>query len=251
MTSTQRLKNKVAVVTGGANGIGLAIVERFYQEGASVVIADISGAEASVAKRLGERAIGFHADVSVSADVQAMLKAACDHFGGLDILCNNAGIAGGMNFVADYDEEAYEHIMAINLRSVFLGMKYAIPLMKQRGGGSIVSTSSLASMISSPGLGIYGATKAAINQLTRSAAAEYAADKIRVNAVCPAATATDIVKTFIKTEPKAAAAAVAAIPMGRVAEPSEVADVVLFLASDESSFVTGLAVPIDGGYHIV
>lgn len=251
MSSSRRLENKVAVVTGGASGIGLAIVERLHEEGARIVIADISGEEKTVANRLGARVVDVNADVTVAADIRRMLQVACDRFGGLDILCNNAGIAGSLDSIADYDEDAYERLMAINLRGVFLGMKYAIPLMIQRGGGAIVNTSSLASLIASPGLGVYGAAKAGINALTRSAAAEYAQHKIRVNAVCPAAVLTPLVAKLFETNPAASAAAVAMIPSKRAAQPAEIADVVLFFASDESSFVTGVSIPVDGGYSVV
>lgn len=251
MTTVARLQHKVALVTGGASGIGLAIVERFHAEGACVVIADISGEQTAVAARLGERALGVRADVSISADVQAMLKTASDHFGGLDILCNNAGIDGDLKSIADFDEHNYERVMAINLRSVFLGMKYGIPLLKQRGGGSIINTSSLASLIGKQGLGIYGASKAAINQLTRSAAVEYAADRIRVNAICPGGTETAIVAQLVRDHPEAVAASLALTPIGRFAQPAEIANVALFLASDESSYVTGVALPVDGGYSVL
>ena len=246
-----RLKNKVAVVTGAASGIGLAIAERFYAEGASVVIADISGKETGVALKLGDRALAIHTDVTRSADIQAMLKAAVDRFGGVDILCNNAGIDGEMHLIADFDEDNYDRIMAINLRGVFLGIKHAIPLMKSRGGGSIINTASTAGITATPGLGIYGATKAGVMQLSRSAAVEYALDKIRVNAICPAMIETPLVSHLLKTNPDDAARVLAVTPMGRVGQPREVADVALFLASDESSYVTGVSLPVDGAYTVL
>ena len=246
-----RLKNKIAVVTGAASGIGLAIAERFYAEGASVVVADISGNEVAVAKRLGERAIATHTDVTSSADIQAMFKAAVTKFGGVDILCNNAGIDGEMHLIADFDEDNYERVMAVNLRGVFLGMKYAIPLMKQRGGGSIINIASAAGITATPGLGIYGATKAAVMQLARSGAVEYAADKIRVNAICPAMIETPLLAQLFKTNKVIADRVLAVTPMGRVGQPREVADVALFLASDESSYVTGVSLPVDGAYTVL
>ena len=251
MTTEGRLKNKVAVVTGGGSGIGRAIAERFYAEGASVVVADVSGKETEVAKVLGERALAVHTDVTISADVQAMFKAAVDRFGGIDIVCNNAGIDGDMCLLADFDEENYERIMAINLRGVFLGIKYAIPLLKKRGGGSIINTASTAGITATPGLGVYGATKAAVMQLSRSAAVEYAMDKIRVNAICPAMIETPLVSHLLKSNPDDAARVLAVTPMGRVGQPKEVADVALFLASNESSYVTGVSLPVDGAYTVL
>lgn len=251
MSNELKLAGKVAVVTGGASGIGLAITERLYEHGAKVVVADRSGEQNAVAARLGERAIAMQVDVTSSAQVQEMLVGVIDRWGGLDILCNNAGIDGGIQLLADVSEEGFEEIMRINLRGTFLGMKYAIPLMKKQGGGVIVNTSSLAALISSRGLGVYGASKAAINQLTRSAAAEYAADNIRVNAVCPGATATPMVESIFEKYPVEAAASIANMPMARLAKTGEIADAVLFLASADSSFITGVSLPLDGGYSIV
>lgn len=251
MTKQMTLEGNVAIVTGGASGIGLAIVERLHGKGASVVVADRSGAQTEVAARLGGRALAVQADVTSSAEIQAMFDITCAQFGGIDILCNNAGIDGGINLVADTSEELFDRILNTNLRSVFLCMKYGIPLMKQRGGGAIVNTSSLASLISSRGLGVYGASKAAINQLTRSAAAEYATDGIRVNAICPGGTATPLVQELFGNSPDAGAASIANTPMGRFASTSEVADAVLFLASGQSSYITGVTLPLDGGYSVV
>ncbi len=251
MSDTHRLSSKVAVITGAASGIGRAIAERFHGAGANVVIADRSGEQTAFAKLLGDRALAVHADVTVSADIQAMLQATVAHFGGLDILCNNAGIDGEMRMLADFDEDNYERVMAINLRGVFLGIKYAIPLMKRRGGGSIINIASTAGMTATPGLGVYGAAKAGVMQLSRSAAVEYAADKIRVNAICPAMIETPMVAHLMKTNPQDAARVLAVTPMGRVGQPSEVADVALFLASDESSYVTGVSLPVDGAYSVL
>jgi NAD(P)-dependent dehydrogenase (short-subunit alcohol dehydrogenase family) len=249
--SPGRLKNKVAVVTGAGSGIGRAIAERFYAEGASLVLADISGDENALARALGERALAVRADVTSSVAVRAMLNAAVERFGGIDILCNNAGIDGDIRMLADVDDDNYERIMAINLRGVFFGIKYAIPLLQRRGGGSIINIASTAGITATPGLSVYGASKAGVMQLSRSAAVEYAADKIRVNAICPAMIETPLVANLMKAHPEAAARVLAVTPMGRVGQPREVADVALFLASNESSYVTGVSLPVDGAYTVL
>lgn len=251
MNCAAQLQGKVAIVTGGASGIGRAIVERLHSAGAQVVIADVSGKQNELARSLGERALAVQADVSNSAEVRAMLASTVEHFGGLDVLCNNAGIDGDFHALADYSEDNYERLMAVNLRSVFLCMKFAIPLLQARGGGSIVNIASTAGLTVSPGLGVYGATKAGMIQLGRSAAVEYAKDKIRVNAICPAMIETPLVAELMKANPAAAAHVLAHTPLGRVGQPCEVAEVALFLASDASSYVTGVALPVDGAHTIV
>jgi NAD(P)-dependent dehydrogenase (short-subunit alcohol dehydrogenase family) len=246
-----RLAGRVAVVTGAGSGIGRAIAERFYGVGAAVVVSDMSGQEVDVARSLGERALAVRCDVTNTADIKRMLNAAVERFGGIDILCNNAGIDGDMRLIADIDEDNFDRVMAINLRGVFLGIKYAIPLLKKRGGGSIVNIASVAGITATPGLGVYGAAKAGVMQLTRSAAVEYAADKIRVNAICPAMIETPMVSRLLKTHPQDAARVLAVTPAGRVGQPHEVADAALYLACDESSYVTGISLPVDGAYTVL
>ena len=180
---TDRLRGKVALVTGAGSGIGNAIAERFIAEGAKVVAVDISGNQNAVAEKLGPNCVPFHADVSKSADVQAMLAAAVSKFGGLHVLCNNAAIEGHMAPVGEYPEEEWEKVMAINLRSVFLGMRYGIPLMLKSGGGSIVNTASMAAMVAFPNMAAYCAAKGVVKQLTKTAAIEYAAQGRRANAI--------------------------------------------------------------------
>jgi NAD(P)-dependent dehydrogenase (short-subunit alcohol dehydrogenase family) len=243
-----RLEGKVAVVTGAGSGIGEAIAERFCKEGARVVAADISGRQNETARRIGAGCRAVHADVSKSADVQAMLETAQSAFGRLDILCNNAGIDGAMAKTGEYSEENFDQVWAINGRSVFLGMRYAIPMMLATGGGSIVNTTSIASIVAFPTMIAYCAAKGAGLQMTRTAAAEYAAQGIRVNAILPGPVATGITRHMPAEYIEAVKNAT---PQRRMADPSELANLALFLASDEASFITGAAMTADGGYTLL
>jgi NAD(P)-dependent dehydrogenase (short-subunit alcohol dehydrogenase family) len=241
----KRIEGKVAVVTGAGYGMGAAIAERFVQEGAFVVAADISGKQNEVAKRLGERCIPHQADVSSTADVRGMMETARRTFGGLNILCNNAGIQGPLLKTADYDEAAFERVLAVNARGVFLGMKYAIPIMLEGGGGNIVNTASMASVVAFPQLIAYNASKGAVRMMTKTAAVEYAEQNIRVNCFCPGSIKTGMLDGMPQ---EYVDAVVQANPVKRVGEPREIADLALFLASDEAAFITGTEILIDGGY---
>jgi len=240
-----RLEGKVAVVTGAGSGIGAATAEAFVREGAKVVAADISGAQEDVAKRVGENCLAVHADVSKGSDIQTMLAAAVDSFGGLDILHNNAGIDGAVALTGEMGEEEFDRVWSINGRGVWLGMHYAIPLMLERGGGSIINTASIASLVGFPGMSGYCAAKGAVLMITKTAAAEYAGQGIRVNAICPGPIRTGITDSLPK---ELIDGVVAMTPLGRFGATSEVADLAVFLASGESSFITGSAIVIDGGY---
>ena len=240
-----RLSGKVAVVTGSGSGIGKAIVERFIAEGAKVVAVDISGKQEELAARLGANCLPFRADVAVSADVQAMLAAAEAKFGKLDVLVNNAAIEGHLAPIAEYPEEEYEKVMAVNCRSVFLGMRYAIPMMLKNGRGAIVNTSSMAASVAFPRMSAYCAAKGAVKQMTKTAAVEYADKGIRANCICPGTILTAITEAL---PPDYINAIINANPVKRIADPSEVAALALFLASDESSFITATEITIDGGY---
>jgi NAD(P)-dependent dehydrogenase (short-subunit alcohol dehydrogenase family) len=224
------------------------MAERFCKEGAKVIVADISGQQDEVAKRLGVNCRGVHADVSKSADVQAMLATAISAFGRLDILCNNAAIDGVMAKTGEYKEEDFDQVWAVNGKSIFLGMRYAIPLMLASGGGSIVNTTSIASVVAFPTMIGYCAAKGAGLQMTRTTAAEYAAEGIRVNAIMPGPVRTGITQHMPAEYIEAVKNAV---PQRRMAEPSEIANLALFLASEESSFITGAAMAADGGYTIL
>lgn len=243
-----RLDGKVAWVTGGASGIGEGIVKAFVAEGAKVAIVDVSGAQDALAKELGEATIAVHADVSKGADVQAALKAAVDAFGGIDIIVNNAGIDGAVGPLAEYSEEDYDKVMGINAKGVFLGLRYGIPLLLQRGGGSVINTASMAADVAFPGMNAYCASKGAVVMLTKTAAAEYAGQNIRVNAVKPGAIRTAITDSL---PPELINGVKNATPVGRYGTTAELGALAVYLASDESKFVTGSDILIDGGYCLV
>ena len=239
-----RLNGKVAVVTGAGSGIGAAMVEAFHHEGACIVAVDISGAQEDLAKRLGDRCLPYHADVSNSDEVQAMLRTAAREFGRLDVLCNNAGIEGEVVKTAYCTEENFDRVWSVNGRAVFLGMKYAIPMLLETGGGSIINTASVASVVAFPKMTAYGAAKAAVLMMTKTVAAEYASRNIRVNAICPGAIATGMTQSLGPL----ISAVKEATPAGRMGQPSEIANLAVLLASDEAPFLTGTGIVVDGGY---
>lgn len=243
-----RLEGKVGVVTGAGSGMGRAMAIRFAQEGAHLVIVDISGGEEESAALAGADAVACRADVSKAADVQRAIGLAVERFGRLDIICNNAGIQGPLATTADYDEDEWDRVIAVNLKGVFLGMKYAIPEMLKVGGGSIVNTSSMAAIVAFPTLPAYSASKGGVSCLTRLTAAEYASQGIRVNAILPGAIDTGMTRGMPKDYLDGA---VAATLMGRIGRPEEIANLALFLASDEASFITGTETQVDGGYTLV
>jgi NAD(P)-dependent dehydrogenase (short-subunit alcohol dehydrogenase family) len=245
-----RLAGKVAIVTGGGQGIGQAIVERFVNEGASVAVVDISGEEKNVAGAHGDSAIGIRADVSVADDVAQMIDETRAAFGGwLDVLCNNAGVDGPTKPLGDYEVEEFERLVNVNLRGVFLGMKYALPVMAAQGGGSIVNTASALSYLGMPGQATYAGTKAGVVQMSRTAAWEYGGRGVRVNALSPGGVLTAIAERFFADNPEHEAAYTACHALGRLADPAEIAAAALFLASDDASFVTGINLPVDAGWN--
>ena len=207
--------------------------------------ADISGNEKALADELGERAVAVRADVTEGSDVAAMVDAARAAFGGLHVMVNNAGIDGTMGPIADCSEENFDRVIAVNLKGVFLGMKHALPVMVAGGGGSVVNIASAAGLVGFPMLPAYCASKGGVVQLTRAGALEYAAAGVRVNAICPGVIDTPLTAGI---DPGMTDAATAMTPLGRLGRPSEIAALAVFLASDESSYMTGAAVSIDGGF---
>jgi NAD(P)-dependent dehydrogenase (short-subunit alcohol dehydrogenase family) len=240
-----KLADKVAVVTGAGSGIGAAIAEALHREGVKVVAADISGQQEELAKRLGGDCVPVHANVTKGTDIQTMLEVATSTFGRLDIVCNNAGIDGELVPTADCSEENYDRVMAVNARGVFLGMRYAIPILVAGGGGSIVNTASIASTVAFPTMSPYCASKGAILMMTKTAAVEYAGASVRINCICPGVTDTALVRQMPQ---QLIEGATALTPMGRMGQPTEMANAAVFLASDDASFITGAAITIDGGY---
>jgi len=247
-----QFSEKVALVTGAASGIGRATAVAFAKAGARIVVADIEpdGGEVTVdlITELGGTAQFVRADVSKSDDVERCVQFAVDQFGRLDFAFNNAGIEGLQAPVADCTEENWDRVIAINLKSVFLCMKAEIPAMLKAGGGSIVNCASVAGLVGFGGIPAYTASKHGIVGLTKNAALDYATAGIRVNAVCPGVIETAMIDRFTGGNADAHAAMTSMEPMGRLGRPEEVADAVIWLCSDASSFVTGIALPVDGAF---
>ncbi|MCZ6460186.1 MAG: SDR family oxidoreductase [Gammaproteobacteria bacterium] len=248
-----RLNGKVAVITGGGGGIGRAAAALFVAEGANVVLVDIDErALAEVVSEIGSNQVSaFVADVTSAADNAAMVACAEERYGGLDIFLANAGIEGDVAPLIDYDEARFDQVMNVNVKGVFLGLQSAIPALHKRGGGSIVITSSIAGVRGAPGIAAYATSKHAVIGLMRSAAKECAAMNIRVNTVNPSPVETPMMRRIeqgISEDVEQVKLNVAQdIPMNRYAEPEDIARVMLFLASDESSWVTGSVNMADGG----
>jgi NAD(P)-dependent dehydrogenase (short-subunit alcohol dehydrogenase family) len=245
-----RVQGKVALVTGGGSGIGRATAVAFAAEGAKVVVADIvvDGGEETVRliKAAGGEAVFIKTDVTKAAEVEVMVKQAVDTYGRLDCAFNNAGIEGATALTHECTEENWDRVVAVDLKGVWLCMKYEIPQMLPQGGGAIVNTASVAGLVGFQAIPAYVASKHGVNGLTKTAALEYAKSGIRVNAVCPGVIHTPMVERFFKANPEASESMSALEPVGRLGKPEEIAAAVVWLCSDAASFVTGLPMAVDG-----
>jgi NAD(P)-dependent dehydrogenase (short-subunit alcohol dehydrogenase family) len=248
---------KAGIVTGAGSGIGRASAIALSRAGTAIVVSDIdddAGAETvSMIEAEGGSAVYQHCDVSDPGEASSLVDRAISEFGRLDCAHNNAGIGGPPGIVAEYDFETWSKVLAINLSGVFLGMKYQIPKMLEQGGGSIVNTASTFGLVAVPLMPAYVASKHGVIGLTKAAALAYAESDIRVNAICPGATLTPTLEAFFSEvnpdDPKSVEASFAAgAPVKRLGRPPELGAAVAWLCSEEASFVTGLAMPIDGGW---
>ncbi|MDJ0947791.1 MAG: glucose 1-dehydrogenase [Alphaproteobacteria bacterium] len=251
-----RLQGKVAIVTGAASGFGEGIARRFGAEGAKVVVADINDdGGRRIAKEImqsGADAVFARADVTKGDDVAGMVSVAEESFGGLDILVNNAGMPQRNMPMLEVPEEMFDRIFAVNVKSLYLAARHAVPALRRRGGGVIINTASTAGIRPRPGLTWYNGSKGAAIMLTKSMAVELAPEKIRVNALCPVAGDTPMLAEFLGGDvtDDAYAAFVSTVPMGRLSTPQDIANAALFLASDEADFLTGVCLEVDGGRTI-
>ncbi len=248
-----KLANKVALITGAGSGMGKAAALLFAKEGAKVAAIDINEESAAETARQiraeGGRAFALRADVSRAEDASAMVEATVRNLGVPDVLYNNAGIEGESAFLAQMSEEAFDRVIAINLRGVWLGMKYTLPHMIRNGGGSVINTASIAAMVALRGAAAYAAAKAGVIALTRVAALEYGRYHIRVNCICPGAVDTPMARRVAGGEMDPEALRRVSV-FGRVSRAEEIAHMALFLASDDCSFATGAPFIVDGGWTV-
>lgn len=248
--------DKVAIVTGGGNGIGRATAQMFAEFGAKVAVVDRDGASAKATagaiEQKGGKAIALTADVTKASDVAAYVKATIETYGRIDCFHNNAGIEGRLCPIAEMDEAAFDAIMGVNVKGVFLGLRHVLPHMIKAGSGAIVNTASIAGLVGSPNMSAYVASKHAVIGITKSVSGEVAAHGIRINAVCPGPVDTRMIHSVESqinpADPASVGARYAsAIPLGRYATPEEIAKTVTFLCSDYASGITGAQYVVDGG----
>ena len=250
-----RLENKVAIVTGGASGFGKGIVKKFISQGAKVIVADLNFelAEQLVSRFDKESILALKVDVSKKEEVTKMVNLAVEHFGKLDILVQNAAVGMKPMPLVETSEELFDKIFSTNVKSIFLGAKYSIPVFKKQGnGGVILNIVSTAAIRPRPGLVIYNSSKGALIPMTKALALETAEFNIRVNGLCPVAGETPMLKDFLGDENpnESHQKFISTIPLGRLAEPEDIANASLFLCSEESKFITGVMLEVDGGRTI-
>jgi len=245
-----RFAGRGILVTGAGSGIGRAAAQLFANEGGRVAVVDQDENEALATvtsiRQAGGEALAIGADVSREADCRGMVERALAAYGRLHVAFNNAGIGASGFAVADEEEVTWSRLIDVNLKGIFLGMKYEIPAMVGAGGGAIVNTASVAGLVGERGIGAYSASKHGVVGLTRTAALDYIGQGVRINAVCPGATRTRILANWFQ-DPKVESFILSRHPIGRIAEPEEIARAVLFLASDDASFIVGQALAVDGG----
>ncbi len=247
-----RLPDKIAVITGAGSGFGAAMAERFSQEGATVVCVDLNGDSAkATADRIsgaGGRAFAAQCDVSDGDSVRAMVDAVVQEAGPFEVLINNAAVTQKPSRIAKIRETELDRMFAVNVKSLYHMSCHALPVLRKRGGGSVINIASVAAMRPRPGMTWYNASKAAVIVVTQSMAAELAPDKIRVNAIAPAVGRTPMFDAMFGDDATAAQDRLAeALPLGRLCEPSDIASAAVFLTSDEANYITGVVLPVDGG----
>ncbi|PAU98447.1 glucose 1-dehydrogenase [Paracoccus salipaludis] len=248
-----RLEGKVAIVTGAGGGFGEGIAKLFAQEGARVGVLDLRGdAAGKVAAGIGANAVALTADVTSREQMEKAVQTVADRFGVPDIFVNNAGWTHRNKPMLEVTEEEFDRVYAINVKSIYIMSNIIVPMMRRKGGGSIVNIGSVAGIRPRPGLTWYNSTKGAVNILSQSMAAELAPDNIRVNAICPVMGETGLLEAFmgVPDTPENRARFVATIPMGRMSRPEDIARATLYLASDDAEFITGVLLPVDGGRTI-
>ena len=246
-----RLDGKTALVTGAGSGIGKCIAETYAREGASVAVVDLDAEAAkNVARAIGNNAIALRCDVSKKADFAAAVEGTLAAFGALDILVNNAGATHVNKPMLEIDEAEFDKIYAVNVKGVFLGCQAVVPHFRKSGGGVIINIGSTAGLRPRPGLSAYNATKGAVHILTKSLAVELAPDRIRVCAIAPVATDTPLLPSFLGPAAGQREKFIATVPLGRLAQPQDIANAALYLASTDAEFVTGNIVEVDGGRTI-
>ena len=245
-----RLGDKKIIVTGGGSGFGAAMCRRFAAEGAKVLVADLNGeAAARVAKEIGPSARPFTVDVSLGVQVHAMVEDALSAFGDLDAVVNNAGYTHRNMPMLEVDEATFDRVYAVNVKAIYWAARAAVPVFRKRGGGAFLNIASTAGMRPRPGLTWYNGSKGAVILLTKSMAVELAPEKIRVNALCPVMGVTGMLESFmgLPDTPQNRAKFISTVPMGRLAEPDDVAKAAIYFVSEESDFITGVCMPVDGG----